>query len=345
MRSAGSRCASFPACGEHLPWGRGASITLASRHSSRECPLSNIDWKSATQFSEAKPRPIEWVVDEIIPTNTVTLINSVSGAGKSILAAHLAICVLTGKSWLGLPTRQGRVGYWDQDNPDSVLTDNRICALARGLGVDLTQHEGAFIFRATGPVLLNQMERNLLIAELKARRITLLIVDTLASVNPLEEGDGFHRVMTDGLFPFVYSGITPVVLHHIGKDRIDNKGQKHRRTGIDAARGHSSLVASSGAAYNLLMYGEERYLECAKPRYGKIQPITIDYDEDGALGLPDWTIRVNSTRVKVSQENLTHMIRENNWQSLSSRKLVKILADRGFSTSQKTASRALSESK
>jgi len=174
----------------------------------------------------------------------------------------------------------------------------------------------------------------------------MLIVDTLASVNQIDENmAAAGRVISDGLFPFVDAGISPVVLHHIGKDSIDNRGNVHKKTGINAPRGSSALVAACGAAFNLMMEGDDRYLECVKPRYGRVQPITIEYDEDGAMGLPDWTIRISTDRVKLSHENLTHMLVENRWQNLSSRKLVETLRLKGFTISQSTAHRALSESK
>lgn len=185
-----------------------------------------------------------------------------------------------------------------------------------------------------------------MILDLKSREITVLIVDTLASVNPLEENTAsFGRLISEGLFPFVMAGITVIVLHHIGKDSTDNKGNIHKRTGINAPRGSSALVAACGAAFNLMMEGEDRYLECVKPRYGRVQPITINYDEEGAMGLPDWLIRISTDRVRLSHENLTHMIIENRWHTITSRKLVETLRLKGFSVSQSTAHRALSESK
>src|SRR6185503_2862054 len=169
---------------------------------------------------------------------------------------------------------------------------------------------------------------------------------TLASVNPWDEqGVTFSRVITHGLFPLVEAGIAVVVLHHIGKSTIDSKGQKHQRSGIEAARGHSSLVASVGAAYNLMREGNKRYLECVKPRYGHQPNIYIDYDEDSAMGLPDWKIMIGSPRVSISKENLTQMIQLKDWTALTSREIVKRVGLSGFFVSQSTASRALSESR
>lgn len=261
------------------------------------------------------------------------------------MALHLAVCVLTGKRWLGVETAQCGVAYWDQDNPDTVLTDNRIVAVARGMDIAPGDLPHGIIFRASGPVINSPVEVLKLRDELVRRSVGLLIVDTLASINPWDEqGVTFSKVITS-MFPLVESGIAVFMLHHIGKPSVDNQGQKHARSGIEAARGHSSLAASIGAAYNLMQDGDDRYIECVKPRYGRVPPIHISYDEDFAMGLPDWKITISSPRVGLSQENLTHLIAANNWSKLSSRKLVEALALKGFSVSQSTAARALSESR
>lgn len=310
------------------------------------CVGGCLDEPQLRSFAEAVSRPVSWIVEEVIPANTVTLISSVSGAGKSILAINLAVCVLTGAKWIGVTTKQGGVALWDQDNPDAILTDNRIAAVAAGLDTKIESLSAGLVFRLGRGVIANPEGVKRLRDILHRRGVTLLIVDTLAAVNPWDEqGVEFSRVITDGMFPFVEAGITPLVLHHIGKPSTDQKGQKHHRSGIEAARGHSSLVASVGAAYNLMLDGSTRYLVCVKPRYGERPNITLTYDEDGAMGQPDWRITIGSPRVSLSQQNLTHLIITNGWTDLSSRELVKKVALNGFSISQSTAARALSESR
>src|SRR5437867_6505332 len=144
------------------------------------------------------------------------MISSVSGVGKSVMALHMAVCMMTGTPWLGVPIQKRGIAYWDQDNPDSILTDNRICAIAKGMGVSLAESASpSWVFRAHGPVVMNVLERRQLIMDLQSRQVSVLFVDTLASINPLDENAAeASRVISDGLFPFVSAGITPIVLHH-----------------------------------------------------------------------------------------------------------------------------------
>lgn len=286
-----------------------------------------------------------WLVDEYIPANTVTLISSVSGVGKSMVALHLGICLLSGVDWLGNKCRQSVFAYWDQDNPDAWLTDNRIIAIKRGLGLDILLP--APIFRTKDRVLGHSANLIAMIQWLRDSGVTVLIVDTLASVNPYSEGDpnAMARCIVDNFFPMVDAGITPIILHHIGKDSTDNKGQTHRRKGIFAPRGSTALVAACGAAFNLDKEKDIRSLECVKPRYGSPPILKIAYDEEGYLGSDDWRVTILNPERRESQASLTHFIRENDLTNVSSRKLVELLKLKGRVTTQSTAARALSESR
>lgn len=301
-------------------------------------------WIKHRSISAAAPSPVSWLVDDYIPANTVTLLSSVSGSGKSVLALQLGICIAYGRDWLGLKCRQSRFAYWDQDNPDGWLTDNRICAIKRGLGLEGDITNDSDIFRSAGRVLGRPERIAELIHWMQDIEARVLFVDTLASVNPYSELDPneMARAVVENFFPFVDAGITPIVLHHIGKDFVDNKGATRRRTGIHAPRGSTALVAAVGAAFNLDKSDDgSRKLECIKPRYGSAPTIHINYDEDGHVGSGDWRITVTSRSVKVSHDFLIQFIKEHKLRDISSRELVRMLATKGYSVSQSTASRAL----
>lgn len=308
--------------------------------------MPSPDWTTARLVSTASPSPVTWLVEEYIPANTVTLLSSISGSGKSVIALHLGLCLLAGNEWLGIKCRQSSFGYWDQDNPDPWLTDNRICAIKRGLGLDILP--SALVFRTSGRVLGTAHKIMELILWLKDNGVTVLFVDTLASVNPYPENDPnmMARCIVDNFFPMVDAGITPIILHHIGKDTMDNKGNSHRRKGIFAPRGSTALMAAVGAAFNLDKGADgTRSLECVKPRYGHSPTLVVGYDEEGYIGSPDWRVTITTPERRESRESLTQFINQNGYQNVSSRKLVELLRMRGRVTTQSSAARALSESK
>jgi len=262
-----------------------------------------------------------------------------------MLALHLGICLLGGLDWLGNKCKQSVFAYWDQDNPDSWLTDNRIIAIKRGLGLDILP--AANVYRTRDRVLGHRANLMQMIGWLRDIGVTVLIVDTLASVNPYPENDPnmMARAIVDNFFPMVEAGITPIILHHIGKDSVDNKGQSHRRKGVFAPRGSTALMAAIGAAFNLDREKDLRSLECVKPRYGQPPIMKIAYDEEGYLGSDDWRVTILNPERRESQASLTHFIKENDLSKVSSRKLVEILKLKGRVTTQSTAARALSESR
>jgi RecA-family ATPase len=62
-----------------------------------------------------------WHVADMIPAGTVTLLFGDGATGKSLLSLQLAISTVLSSSWLGLPTRSGRVIYLSaEDDVDEL---------------------------------------------------------------------------------------------------------------------------------------------------------------------------------------------------------------------------------
>jgi RecA-family ATPase len=58
----------------------------------------------------------QYVIDKLIPSQSLSLCVGDSGLGKSPLLYQAAICVAVGQPFLGLPTMQGPVLYMDSEN-------------------------------------------------------------------------------------------------------------------------------------------------------------------------------------------------------------------------------------
>mgnify|MGYP001614943497 CR=1 FL=1 len=61
------------------------------------------------------PTP-DWVVERFIPRDTITVLIGLEGIGKSSLSYSLALAVATGTPFLGRPTQQLKVLYFDNEN-------------------------------------------------------------------------------------------------------------------------------------------------------------------------------------------------------------------------------------
>jgi RecA-family ATPase len=66
-------------------------------------PLDPADWSR-----EPKPEQ-EWLLRDLIPARKVSALYGAGAVGKTLLAQQLAICLATGKDFLGIPVKQGRV--------------------------------------------------------------------------------------------------------------------------------------------------------------------------------------------------------------------------------------------
>lgn len=299
-------------------------------------------------FADAKPQPIEWLVENFFPQHSVVFITAPTGTGKSILMQHLALSVLTGKPWFGLAVKQGPIAYWDQDNPDHILTGNRLCAIAAGMGLtEIPRSPESWLFRTKERI---DKAAHGVLERLKQMGAVLLIIDTFAAVNPFNENDNalMSQVMVDHLFPFALAGMTVIALHHPAKEILlatPRQLKAYQRQGPNAARGATGLPAACGTVFNLVHDDQKRVtIVNAKPRYGNPLPITTIYDEFGSLGEPDWRISLRSDKPHASLESAVSYVKSllpQVREAMSSRRLTEIMIDEGYFMSQSTAARAL----
>jgi RecA-family ATPase len=154
--------------------------------------------------AELKGRPVpprEWLVDGLVPMKNVTLLSGDGGTGKSLLAHQLGISVAAGGlgcSWLGMPTRPGRVIYLSCEDDDEEL-HRRSADILRHHGLDYDDIAGMTIRSLAGEDALLAVDTKValvqteLFAELEARAAdeqpALIILDTLADVYPANEND------------------------------------------------------------------------------------------------------------------------------------------------------------
>ncbi|MEJ5384330.1 MAG: AAA family ATPase [Fimbriimonadales bacterium] len=85
-------------------------------------------------LAERQPQPTQWLVKNLIPARHATNLYGDSGTCKSLLALHLALCVIEGIPFLGYPVhRRGKVLYLDLEL-DAEIHTARWWAVAHGAG-------------------------------------------------------------------------------------------------------------------------------------------------------------------------------------------------------------------
>lgn len=147
-----------------------------------------------------KPVPErEWLVQDLIPMKTVTLLSGDGGTGKSLLALQLAIAAATERGWMGLAVKEGTTITLSAEDDDDEL-HRRIADIVRAQG-DSMADLGRFIYRSMAgeDALLASLDPSgKLIPSPLYERIdkamsesgpVLLILDTSADLFPGNEND------------------------------------------------------------------------------------------------------------------------------------------------------------
>lgn len=96
-----------------------------------------------------KPVPTrEWVVDDLIPLQAVTLLSGDGGTGKSLVALQLACCLDLGRPWLGQPTRKGKSIYVSCEDDEKEM-HIRLADIAQAEGWGISDLENLIIIDRT----------------------------------------------------------------------------------------------------------------------------------------------------------------------------------------------------
>jgi len=153
---------------------------------------------SAATFKDKAVPPREWLVPDLVPQKTVTLLSCDGGTGKSLRALQLAIAVAACTRWIGKAVARGRMIYLSAEDDDEEL-HRRIDDILRATGRSCDDVQGLTLRSVAGEDALLAVEtqvaliQSTLFEELDARASdenpALIVIDTLADVYPANEND------------------------------------------------------------------------------------------------------------------------------------------------------------
>ena len=118
---------------------------------------------------------MNWLVEDLLPADGLSLLTADPKAGKSTLARCLSTCVATGQPWLGIQTRQGEVLHLAlEERGHTVLTHfDALKAPDHCIDVQIGQ----------APEVGQQVR--MLYDYIEERCPTLVVVDTLCKLRPI----------------------------------------------------------------------------------------------------------------------------------------------------------------
>lgn len=161
-------------------------------------PARESQFYSAARLKEKPVQPRQWVVQGLVPQNTVTLFSGDGGTGKSLLALQLAVAIAAQTAWIGKTVNTGRVIFLSAEDDNDELhrrLDDILTAENRGYddlsGLTLRSLAGEDALLAVDSQIA--LVQSALFQELDKRAAgeapALIVIDTLADVYPANEND------------------------------------------------------------------------------------------------------------------------------------------------------------
>ncbi|MCB8880103.1 AAA family ATPase [Acidisoma cellulosilytica] len=194
--------------------------------------------------------PRRWLYGTHLLKGFVSVLVAPGGTGKSSYAMAVGLCLATGNSFLGEHIfERVNVACLNLEDPIDEL-DRRLAALMIRHQIDETDVENRFFMHSgeSRTVILAALDDDgytvvhpdeaVLIAELKAHRIGLIIVDPFAESHTLEENSNPQMVRAAAAWRRVARAADCAVLlvHHVRKGAVAD---------IDSARGAKALTDSA----------------------------------------------------------------------------------------------------
>lgn len=247
-------------------------------------PSGRAERVSISDLFSSPPEAQRFLIDRILPCGVLTLLGAHGGAGKSMLALTAAVCLATGKPFVGMAVQKCRVLFYSGEDPAPVIR-RRLAKICRYMGIDLHELAGNLVVldATERPILYNGQVTaafdalRLDIAEFKPG---VIIVDNASDVYDANEIDRarvreFIRLLTS-----LGKGYNAAVLllAHVDKNT--------------AKDGHSSEGYSGSTAWHnsarcrlfLTSNGGRLTLEHQKSNFSLLSsPIHLKWTDDGLL--------------------------------------------------------------
>ncbi|MHC2298222.1 AAA family ATPase [Rhizobium mongolense] len=252
-------------------------------------PIIPVDQKaealavqSAAAFHSKPVPPREWIVEDLIPSKIVTMLNGDGGTGKSLLALQLAVASVTGGYWCGREVVQGGCLFISAEDDEDEL-HRRLADITVGIGRQLRDLDTLHLRSLAGEDALFAIQdtrtgvlRPTQLFQMVERRVAqlrpvLLVLDTLADMFGGEENNRAHARQFIGMIRGLCSRYetTVVLLAHPSLSGMASG------TGSSGSTAWNNSVRSRLYLDRIRENGEEpdpdvRVLRTKKANYGKI---------------------------------------------------------------------------
>lgn len=199
---------------------------------------------------------IEWIIQDLLPRGSVSILSARPGRFKTWLTLYFAICISRGESVFGIfPTKKTRVLIINEEDSKTLIKDR---LLSLGLNNDT---EISFSVMS-GFKADNEESMNILIKEIKKRKIEVVIIDSLVRIHSGDENSA--KDMSNLFYQITRLkklGIAVLINHH------HRKSQSEKDNDNQAMRGSVDILAALDCHMMIDKDGEYLRISQTKNRY------------------------------------------------------------------------------
>jgi RecA-family ATPase len=233
-----------------------------------------------------EPAPPDWLVDNLLHRNIISILDGIGDSGKSIFAMQLALDIATGSHFLehyNFRCKKGKVIYLNAEDPDSqmhIRYKKMTQDFSEEMQADIQQNLTVvpFLSLNSSPRLMKKSkgENNPTPAfgELfnfcHKWQPDLVILDPLAYFGNIE-GDSEDVIDLYDMMKKLKATI--LLLHHQNKAAMNDRGEMNQRA---KARGSSAITENA----KLRMSLEKEMLIIDKHNYGKKMTMALDFERE-----------------------------------------------------------------
>lgn len=295
-------------------------------------PYERLDLPTYLEVANTEAR-VEWIIDGLIPKESVTLLHSVGGVGKSYLMYLIGFLVAEGETFFGLKTQKTTVHYVDFENPFAEITER-----VKKVGVS----ENAKIWHISHPSPPFRID-----SEgweiYKAFPKGLIIFDSLRSSHHGEENSSKDAGFIMDRYREIRSlGNTIILIHHENKlggyrgstawfDLVDHvlKFNRVRKIGSDEEGDENDF----NLPIRLTLGGKSRFSSAMelKPLYFKFENHNLCLADDPETDILNKMAELLSPAYPPNQSEFKKLVADNlGFKQKAFNKLVKKGEDSGF---------------
>jgi putative DNA primase/helicase len=236
------------------------SNTVAPQHHASKQNLRNsinsskITWKT---YDDLKVEPQSWLIQGLIPADSLVMLYGARGQGKTFLALDIAASVASGRAWLGCPVVQkGKVCYLLAERPEGIA--RRMAGWLQHTGATPDEIQNVFVADAGAIKIDDDDGVNKIVASIHSElKIGSTLLDARSGQTPPPAADCLQLLVIDPMAAYMrgaendagettkfmhcarrisaHFGCSVLFVHHEGKGNYNNSLGARGSSAIEAA--------------------------------------------------------------------------------------------------------------